>query len=238
MPGSTEGFVARVDRLTADVTEQGRRVLNVIEGAFDALFSADAGAAGRVVRMDDAIDRVDVEIEKASVRLLADATTEACNLGDQTLRSVLTVVKVNNELERVADAAVLIASSVAEGRIGDGKLPDTMRVLCNSVIGILRDVVRALDRSDAELARIVLHSEDAVEQFKSALLRDAEQQIADAEMTVDLAFTLHEIASQCERMADHCTNIAEQIIYAATGKIVRHTDAGWVDVPNQRPAGA
>jgi phosphate transport system protein len=111
-------------------------------------------------------------------------------------------------------------------------------VLCNSVIGILRDVNRALERSDAGLARIVLHSEDAVEQFKSALLRDAEQQIADGTMTVDVAFSLHEIASQCERMADHCTNIAEQIIYAATGAIVRHTDAGWVDVPGQRAGGA
>ena len=236
MPTSADGFIARVARLKADVVEQARRVQAIIEGAFDAVFAADEEAASRVVDLDDVIDRVDVDIEKASVRLLVDATGEGCSLTEDTLRAILTVVKVNNELERVADAAVAVADMVAAGEIGGRPLPETLRVMCNSVVGILRDVARAYDRRDADLARLVLHSEDAVEHFKAALLRDAEEQIAAGSMTVDLAFTLHEIASQCERMADHCTNIAEQVIYSATGTIVRHTESGWVDVTG-KPAG-
>ena len=50
-------------------------------------------------------------------------------------------------------------------------------------------------------------------------------------MSVDLAFLLHELASECVRMADHCTNIAEQVIYSVTGAIVRHTEGTWVEVP-------
>jgi phosphate uptake regulator len=50
-------------------------------------------------------------------------------------------------------------------------------------------------------------------------------------MNVDFAFRLHEIGSQCELMADHCTNIAEQVIYAATGAIVRHLPHEWVEIP-------
>jgi len=230
MPTSAEGFISRVAHLKADVLEQGRRVQSMLERAFDAVFEVDEEAATATVAMDDVIDRVDVEIERASVRLLMDATSEACHLQEETLRRVLTIVKVNNELERIADAAVAVAERVGDGTLAKGQLPETLRVMCNSVVGILRDVVRSMDRNDPDLARLVLQSEDAVEHFKAALLRDAEHKIADGSMSVDLAFTLHEIASQCERMADHCTNVAEQIIYASTGTIVRHTDAGWVDI--------
>jgi phosphate uptake regulator len=69
----------------------------------------------------------------------------------------------------------------------------------------------------------VLQSQHAVTAFKAAILRDAEEKIAKGAMGVDFAFRLHELASQCELMADHCTNMAEQVIYVTTGAIVRHT---------------
>lgn len=230
MATSAEAFISRVAQLKADVLEQGRRVQTVLERSFDAVFSGDVSKAREVIAADDVIDKVDVEIERASVRLLSKAAAEACELEDGSLRALLTIVKVNNELERTADAAVAIAERVAEGTLAQVALPETLRVMCNSVVGILRDVVRSMDRSDPDLARLVLQSEDAVEHFKIALLKDAEAQIAAGTMGVDVAFSLHEIANQCERMADHCTNIAEQVIYEATGTIVRHTDSGWVDI--------
>jgi phosphate transport system protein len=228
MPTTPEGFAERLARLKADLIEQGRRVQSLLEAAFEAVFAADAGRAARVVAQDDVIDRVDVEIERAAVQLLTDATHEGARLDPRQLRSVLTIAKVNNELERVADAAVAIAermdgsSSVA--------VPDTFRVMANSVVGILRDVNRSLDRMDPKLARVVLQSEDCVGSFKDAILRDAENRIATGSMSVDSAFLLHEFASQCERIADHCTNIAEQVIYSATGAIVRHTEGHWHEV--------
>jgi phosphate transport system protein len=110
-------------------------------------------------------------------------------------------------------------------------LPPTLLVLTNSVAGILRDVTQSFERGDARLAKIVLDSEDTVDAFKSQLIRDAERAIASGAMPVDFAFAIYELVSQCERIADHATNIAEQIIYAATGAIVRHTDAGWIELP-------
>ena len=76
----------------------------------------------------------------------------------------------------------------------------------------------------------MLRAEDTVRGFKNAVLRDAEQRIASGDMTVDTAFLLHEIASCCEHIADHSTNIAEQVLYAVTGTIVRHCEAGWIEV--------
>jgi phosphate transport system protein len=144
------------------------------------------------------------------------------------LRSVLTIVKVNNELERIADCAVEVAGLVRRHAGTTGAYPDTFRVMANSVIGILRDTNLAVQRGDAALAKVVLQSQHAVTAFKAALLRDAEEKIARGAMQVDFAFQLHEMATECERIADHCTNIAEQVIYQTTGAIVRHTDAQWV----------
>lgn len=231
MANTPQGFALRLQRLKADVVEQGRRVQALLEGAFEAVFARDPARAARVVAMDDAIDAVDVEIERASVQLLTDATHENARLEPDQLRAVLTIVKINNELERIADAGVEIAQRCAALRDMPGIIPETFQVMTNSVVGILRDVNRAFDRSDAALAKVVLQSEDAVEAFKAAILTDAERKIASGQMPVDFAFALHEIAGECLQMADHCTNIAEQIIYAVTGAIVRHMEGKWVEVP-------
>ncbi len=232
MPTTPSGFNTRIDRLKSDLVEQGRRVQALLESAFESVFGFDASRADSVIAGDDQIDRVDVAIEQASVKLLADATNQNAALTTDQLRSILTIVKVNNELERIADAAVAIAERVRAVQAMNTPIPGTFRVMANSVVGILRDAVDSLDRRDPALAKLVLQSQDAVSAFKAQLLRDAEKRIADGSMSVDFAFALHELASQCELMDDHCTNIAEQVIYAATGAIVRHSEGHWSEVPS------
>jgi len=229
MPTTSEGFASRIERLRSDLADQGRRVRALVEHAFEAVYKRDPDAAARAIADDDAIDRADVDIERACVQLLDDATREGAAIGHSQLRAVLTIVKVNNELERAADAGVAVAEHVPELAGCAGEAPETFRVMTNSVVGILRDVTAAYQRQDDALARLVLQSEDAVEAFKLAILRDLEEQVAAGKISVDLAFTLGQIAGQCVRISDYCTNVAEQVIYAATGAIVRHTDAGWVD---------
>lgn len=218
----------RLARLSADLVEQGRRVQAMLEAAFDAAFARDPARAAAAEAQDDAIDAADVAIERAAVQLLSDATKVGAALEPADLRAVLTIVKVNNELERIADCAVEVAGLVRRHAGTTDAYPDTFRVMANSVIGILRDTNIAVQRSDAPLAKVVLQSQHAVTAFKAALLRDAEEKIARGVMHVDFAFQLHEMATECERIADHCTNIAEQVIYQTTGAIVRHTDAQWV----------
>jgi phosphate transport system protein len=229
MPDTPQGFAPKLEALQRELVAQGRRVQTLLEEAFEAVFTGDTERAARAVASDDEIDRVDVELEKASVALLTAATHEGARLDPRQLRAVLTVVKINNEMERIADCGVSIAERVESVR-GLGWAPETFRVMANSVVGILRDVCQAYARGDVGLAKVVLQSEDAVEAFKAAILRDAERQIASGAMTVDLAFSLHELANECVRMADHCTNIAEQVIYSLTGSIVRHMEGKWVEV--------
>lgn len=227
MTTPAEGFAARLASLKADLVEQGRRVQSLIEVAFESLQARDPVAAANVIRMDETVDKIDIEVEQACVKLLQDATRAGAELPVDQLRMVLTIVKINNELERIADAGVTVAEHARALQKSGDPLPDTFRVLANSVIGILRDADTAFARLDPVLAKVVLASEDAVEEFKKAVLRDAQIQVAKGSLSVDSAFLLQELATNCEIMAGHCTNIAEQVLYVATGAIVRHMAGHW-----------
>lgn len=233
MPTSTSGFPERIAELQTELSAQGRRVQYVLEAAFDAAFARDQAAALRAITLDDQVDAVDVEIERRSVALLSEATAVGAALSQDLLRKVLTVVKVNNELERTADAGVAVAELVPQLAALNLALPETFRVMTNSVIGILRDSCVALERNDGHLAKVVLASEDAVEAFKRAIMRDAQSRVAAGKLTMDAAFVEQELATLCEIIAGHCTNIAEQALYVATGKIVRHMSGKWEEVPIQ-----
>lgn len=231
MGDTPQGFDVRLDRLRSDLVEQGRRVQAMLEEAFEAVFTRNTDRARVAVQKDDEIDSVDVAIEKAAVSLLADATRQGASLNEVQLRTVLTIVKVNNELERIADCALEVATCVGHLRPDAPAYPETFRVMANSVVGILRDCCTSVAKGDPLLAKVVLQSQHAVTAFKDALLRDAESKLCTQVMPIDFGFHLHEIANQCELMADHCTNIAEQIIYLTTGGIVRHVESAWIDIP-------
>lgn len=231
MPTRSEGFVERLAQLRGTLVAQGRLVVETVEAAFEAVYLRDAGAAKQIADRDDVIDQADLEIELAALDMLAEATRDGAALSPAQLRGVLTVVKVNNELERIADAACAVAEKVVALSDRTTPFPKTTRVLTNSVVGILQDAVTALSEMDPHRAKVVLASEGAVLNFNDLILRDAEQRVADGRMSVDLAFDLHAIVSQSVLIADHCTNVAEQIIYEATGKVVRHTKSGWVELP-------
>lgn len=231
MPTSSEGFIQRIESLKGDLAGQGRRVQSMLEAAFAALFDHNPERAHWAIAQDDEVDRVDVAIEQASVALLTDATRQGAELDATQLRSVLMVVKINNELERAADVAVEIAHAALapnDPAQAANTFPDTFRVMANSVIGILRDCNTSVARNNPQLANIVLQSQHAVTAFKDAVLKQAQERLAKGQITPEFAFLLHDIANQCEVIADHCTNIAEQVIYLTTGAIVRHTQTSWV----------
>jgi len=217
----------RLWALKNELVEQGRLVQRTIELAAESVFDRSPEKAKVVRENDDTIDRVDVRIEKDAVRLLADIVRTGEQVEEYDLRMILTVVKVNNEFERIADLAVAISDRVDSFVAMGAEPPPTFRVMANSVIGIMSTTVRALGQMDTSAARLVLSSDDATEAFKQAILRDVEEGLARGRHTVDYAFGLNQVGTNLARMADHCTNVAEQVIYVETGKIVRHMGDHW-----------
>ena len=229
MPFSTEDLNAQGEALRGMLAEQGSRLRKIFSTSLDAFFTADAAKARVAIELDDAIDETDVEIERRAVALLTRVANEATPCNDRPLRGLLTLVKINNEYERIADCGVDIAQRAIELSGSPAAFPPTSRVMTNSVLGILRDTTKAYDKQDATLARLVLQSESMVLTFKAEIMRTAERAVANGDMPVDLAFDLHELAGQCVLMADHATNVAEQVIWETTGVIVRHRAGEWVE---------
>lgn len=215
-------FRDKLAELRADLVEQGERVYRLTERAVESYFDLDAAKAETIAQLDDDIDRVDVEIERASIPLLAMGPTDPYDI-----RSVLTIVKVNNELERVADCAVAIAEVVLRDGRPTEPIPQTFRVMANSVLGMLRDATRALVNNNASLAQQVLLFDDTVAGFKMKIVLDAQERVASGKISAVFAFRLLAVVKSLERIADHCTNTSEQIIYLETGRIVRHRPEGW-----------
>ncbi|MCA9307193.1 MAG: hypothetical protein H6812_02930 [Phycisphaeraceae bacterium] len=218
-----------IDALHADLSAQGHRVAGLIERSVEALWERDAEKARGVIEEDEAVDREDVRIEKEAVRLLAHAMQSGASrgLGEGDVRRVMTLVKVNNEFERIADMGVAIAEKQEVVASLDGPPPAKFRMMANSVIGIMQTTSRAFETNDLASAQVVLASDAATERFEQAVLREVEELLASGGMSVDYALALHTIAGAIKRMADHCTNVAEQVIYVASGKIVRHQVDHW-----------
>lgn len=217
-------FSERLEQLQHDVVAQGRRVFDVVLKAVESYFDLDKAKAAEVIRADDEIDRVDVDIERASIPLLAMGVTD-----EHSIRSVLTIVKINNELERIADAAVTIAEIVQDYPDLRESPPDTFRVMANSVIGMLRDANRAVRDRNTALAQQVLLFDDTIMKFREEIGLDAQEAVAEGKLSVQFAFRLTSVTKAMERIADYCTNICEQVIYLHTGKIVRHRPEGWTN---------
>ena len=212
------------------LTAQGGSVLRLVTLAVEAYFDHNETTAAQVIALDDEIDTVDVAIERQSIPLLAMGQTD-----ETSIREVLTLVKVNNELERIAYCGVNIAEQVVGHLKPAESMPPTFRVMANSVLGMLRDSHRSLVDNDPALAQQVLLFDDTVDRFKNELLLQAQEQVALGSVSVHFAFRITTTARNLERIADHCTNICEQLIYLRTGKIVRHRPEGWTDPIMPKP---
>jgi phosphate transport system protein len=221
-PAPVTDTAAALASLRADIERQGQRVMDLFLRSVEAYFDGGQDSVDAIVAEDDLIDRVDVEIERSCIAALAAGLRS-----EHEIRTVVTIVKINNELERIADCAVNIAEAVRTRDAEAPGTPPTFRVMANSVIGMVRDSNRALASGNVELATEVLRFDDTVDRFKTEILRDAQQQVAAGSLPVGFAFRLLAVTKAVERIADHCTNICEQVIYLETGKIVRHHPEGW-----------
>lgn len=236
MPTPSEQLRARVEALRTRLCEQAERVDDMLSDAFEALHARDAERAAAVLKADDRVDAEDVAIEREAVDAMLEAMRQGCQGVDEAqARALLVIVKINNELERVGDGACAIADRVRAIGSPDESLPPAVRVLTNSVLGVLQDSTRALRGADPQAARTALRSEATVLGFRRHLVRESEQRVAAGTTSVDVAFDLGEIAHIAVTVADHCTNVCEQIIYETTGQIVRHIETGWIDLPEPRP---
>jgi phosphate transport system protein len=212
-------FFQELDRLTSDLLELARTAEELIRDALRALDERRPELARRVIDADAAIDREEVRIEEECVRILVLSTPVA---GD--LRRVIAALKINNDLERIADLAVNIAEEALAlaGDTEDVPIPGALRAMAERALQMVRDSLNAFVGSDVALARAVLAMDDEVDRLDRAIRVGGKALIRDDPGRVDAAFRLLSVSRQLERIADHATNIAEDLIYLREGTIIRH----------------
>jgi len=167
---------------------------------------------------DDAIDDLDVRLEEECLKMLALHHPVA-----DDLRRITAVLKITGELERVADLGVNIAeraASLAAGR--EFAIPDGLEEMANVALSMLHDSIDALVQLDSKSARRICVRDDIVDQYNRDIIDELTNVMKHNPEMIDPMMHLFSICRHVERVADHATNIAEDVIYLVEGEIVRH----------------
>jgi phosphate transport system protein len=211
--------------LNRDLESVQRRVVSlasaveqVVEKSIRALFDGDAELARALLSADTPIDMEENQIEEECLKILALHQPVAIDL-----RRVATIVKINSDLERMADLAVNIAErALALAQGPDVPVPVTFRQMTDLTVTMVRDSLDAFLKLDVSLARRVCRLDDEVDRFNLEIINHVSDFMKESPEHVDPGLHLFSAARQLERIADHATNIAEDVVYLAEGKIIRH----------------
>jgi phosphate transport system protein len=183
-----------------------------------AVLDSDERLAETVLEEENAINEMQIEIDERVQRLLALQAPMAIDL-----RFILAVSRINNDLERIGDQAVNIAQSALRIlRHPQVKPYVDLPRMSELVEAMVRDSLNALVQRDQELAKSVLARDDEVDSLRDQMFRELLTYMMENSRVVFPAFELILVCKNLERIGDHATNIAEDVIYLVAGRDVRH----------------
>jgi phosphate transport system protein len=211
-------FDAELETFRDQLRAMGDTAVRQVSDAVKALVESDGGLANRVIAADDELDQLEIKIDEEAVRymsLRAPIATE--------LRLVIVGMKASHDLERVGDEAVGIAKRAVRLAAEPPLKPyvDIPRMTVMA-LEMLRDALDCLFHNDADKALAVIRRDEEVDQLNKQLYRELTSYMIEKPGTISRAIELMFISKSLERIADHATNIAEEMIYLAKGKDVRH----------------
>lgn len=212
-------FARDMERLTGATLELAALVEEMIRSAIRSLCDRDAALAQQVVRGDAVIDQMEVLIEADCLRILALHDPVA---GD--LRRVVAVLKINNELERIADLAVSMAQRALDlaADASAVPIPEDLETMAERAAAMVRGSLDALVAGDARRAREVIAQDDGLDHLHRRVIGALKALMRARPEWLDAGLGLFAAAAHLERIGDHATNIAEEVVYLAEGTIIRH----------------
>ncbi len=208
-----------IEKLKFSVLQVGTLVEEAVRDSVRSFSEKDLGLAEQIIANDEKIDQLEVEVEEECLKILALHQPVAIDL-----RYIIAVLKINNDLERIADLAVNIASRtkfLAEK--SEITLPISLFTIAEKVETMLKMSLDSLVNSDANKAKSVLVADDEVDDLHSNMYKIARAKIESDPSKIDQWFNVIGISRYLERAADHTTNIAEDVIYLVDGEITRHS---------------
>jgi phosphate transport system protein len=207
-----------LDRIRQSLLRMAATVEGMVAKATRSLLERDADLCRQVVAQDDEVDLMELEIDEACHSVLSLRQPTAVDL-----RFLVAVMKINSDLERIGDSAVNIAQSVEQLNEQPPLKPYIdLPHLSNLVQRMVRDSLDAFVGRDAALAAAVSARDDEVDGLYHQIFRELLTYMAEDPRSVSRALHLLLVARNLERIADHATNISEDVIYYVEGRDVRH----------------
>ena len=192
-----------------------------VQQAIKALSGHNRELAQKVIDNDDHINRLEVDLEEECLKVLALHQPVA-----NDLRMIVAVLKINNDLERIADQAANICErALAISESPKMICPLELDKMGGKVIDMLEKALNSLVNADLEMARNVLELDDEVDAIHSGNYKSFKDYVRHHPDSVDIVLSYLTVSRHLERVADLATNIAEEVIYLNEGSIVRHTIA-------------
>jgi phosphate transport system protein len=211
-------FQDELEQLKTRLLEMGGIAEEQVRTAVKGLVDRDQALIDQVLTGDDPLNSLHIEIDNRCFTLLALYQPMAADL-----RTIVAAVKINTDLERVGDLAVNIAEAarryVAHAPVK--KLIDIPR-MATIAQTMLRDALDAFVRRDTELAQQVLNEDDRLDSLKTQIFRELLTYMLQDPHTIEPALDLILISRHLERIGDHATNVAEDVIFIVSARDVRH----------------
>lgn len=204
--------------LHRDLLAMCAAVEELVHKAVDELSDPSVESFRELAKRDDEVDRFDVSIEEACLKILALHQPVATDL-----RRITSVLKISSELERVADISVHI-SERACGLINqpDIEVPEKLKEMAHRAVEMLHQSIDAYVGLDSSLARRVCESDDVVDELNREIIDELMEIMKSRPDLIEPAMNLFSASRHVERVADHATNIAEDVVYLVDGEIIRH----------------
>lgn len=210
-----------LDRLEKQLLTLTAVVEESVQLAIKALEDCNYELARKVVDNDAQVNRMEVELEEECLKVLALHQPVA-----NDLRIIVAILKINNDLERIADQAANISErAIAICEIGNGKNRLNIDEMAKKVLDMLEKSLDSLVNADLETARAVLDLDDEVDTIHSQNYQAFKSHVRQDPDSVDQLLNYLTVSRHLERIADLATNIAEDVIYLNEGEIIRHTIA-------------
>jgi phosphate transport system protein len=220
MPDTTR-YHDEFEAFKARLLQMGGLAEERVRVAVAALVGRDAAAIGGVIEGDGPINALQIDVDDRGFHLLALYQPVA-----NDLRAIMAALKINTDLERVGDLAVNIAEAARRYLTHPPVKPlvDIPR-MAGIAQGMLRDALDAFVRQDPALAQAVLKRDDSLDDLKTQVFRELLTYMLQDPSTIEPALDLILVSRHLERIGDHATNVAEEVIFMVSARDVRHQAA-------------
>jgi phosphate transport system protein len=211
-------FDQELESLKTTLIKMGSVAEEAVALAIRALLERDGELARSVAEGDQRINSLEIEIDNAIIDLLALRQPVAVDL-----RFILAAQKINNDLERIGDHAVNIAECAERISVHKPLKPFIdIPSMAEVAMGMLKNALDSFVRRDTELARAVIQKDDVLDEKNKSIIRELLTYMAESPSLISYSLECISVSKNLERVGDLATNIAEDTIYVAQAKLVKH----------------